>query len=94
MQTESQSTAELGPEWDEELLVRLRQAVTERCGTMKLTEHGVAGSQDIQMYSIEMPSGSLCAKAETYVGLRLSGPAALVQELVASLKTHRPSGNA
>jgi hypothetical protein len=54
MQTESQFTVEIGPEWDAELLARLRQVVAERHGTMKLTEHGVAGSQDIQVYSIEI----------------------------------------
>jgi hypothetical protein len=87
MQGKCEVTVELRAEWDEQLLIRLNHAVARCGGTMKLTERGVAGSQDIQVYSVKLPFGHVSATAETYMGLRLSGPPALVQELVVSLKS-------
>jgi hypothetical protein len=71
----------LGPEWDAALLVRLRQAVTERGGSMRETSWGVGGSQEIVEYEILLRGATLSAMAETYMGLVLRGPQSIVQEL-------------
>jgi hypothetical protein len=80
----------LGPEWDEALLRRLREAVAERGGNMWETSWGVGGSQEIIEYEILLRGTTLTATSETYMGLILRGPHAVVEEL-ASVVT-RPSG--
>jgi hypothetical protein len=93
MQGKATITVEVGAEWDAELLISLRQCVSELRGTMKLVEQAVVGSQDIQVHLIELPSGHVEAKAETYMGLCLTGPVTLVEQLVGSLKAKAGRSN-
>jgi hypothetical protein len=78
----------LGPEWDEALLRRLRDAVAKRGGSMREVSWGVGGSQEIVEYEILLREGALTATSETYIGLVLRGPRTIVEELaeVVSLK--------
>jgi hypothetical protein len=75
------SERHLGPEWDEALLRRLRQAVAELGGSMRETSWGVGGSQEVVEYEILCRGATLTATAETYVGLVLRGPPPAVDEL-------------
>ena len=75
------SVKHLGPEWDEALLLRLRQAVRELGGSMSETSWGVGGSQEIIEYEILCRGASLTAESETYMGLSLRGPHWIVEEL-------------
>ena len=72
---------ELGPEWDSALLARLRATIIAAGGTMTESSWGVGGSQEVGEFQIQLPSGSLEAMSETYMGLTLRGPAQLVQEI-------------
>ncbi len=71
----------LGPEWDEQLLARLRTAVIEFGGTMTEQSWLVGGSQEICSYNIELAGEQIVATAETYVGLSIRGPAHLIEKL-------------
>jgi hypothetical protein len=71
----------LGSESDSLLLGRLQKTVHAAGGTMSEVSWGVGGSQEITTYEIVLPTGSLIATAETYVGLSIRGPDHLVQEV-------------
>ena len=81
---------ELGPEWDDSLLKKLRIAVTQAGGTMKELSWGVGGSQEVAAYQIQLPDGSIEVTAETYMGLVIRGPSALVQQVAASIGLSAP----
>jgi hypothetical protein len=77
---------ELGPEWDDVLLSKLHIAVKRAGGTMKELSWGVGGSQEVTTYRIQLPGGSIEVTAETYMGLIIRGPSALVQQIAAAVK--------
>ncbi len=77
---------ELGPEWDSDLLAKLRVAVTSAGGTMKELSWGVGGSQEVCAYEIQLPGGAIEATAETYMGLVIRGPSTLVQQIAVAVK--------
>ena len=76
----------LGSETDDALFARLAQVVAELGGTMTDREWVLGGSQEITRYTIALPSGSVEATAETYVGLSLSGNEALVREIESRIR--------
>ena len=71
----------LGSETDDELFQRLSDAVRNLGGSIFQSAWVVGGSQEIVKYTIQLPAGSLEAERETYVGLSLFGPDALVLEV-------------
>jgi hypothetical protein len=76
-----ESEVVIGPEFDAELLGRLRRVVEAARGSISESSYGVGGSQEVITYEILLPSGMLVATAETYIGLSIRGPAALVEEV-------------
>jgi hypothetical protein len=83
------SEMHLGPEWDEALLLRLRQAVAELGGSMRETSWGFGGSQEIIEYEILCRGATLTATSETYMGLILRGPHWIVEELASIVSRSR-----
>jgi hypothetical protein len=81
MERSLEKAINLGPEWDEQLLARLRIAVVELGGTMTEQSWLVGGSQEVCSYNIELAGEQIIATAETYVGLSIRGPAHLVEKL-------------
>ena len=81
MENSAVEEAILGPEWDVELLGRLRSAVLAANGTMSEASCAVAGSQEIITYGIALPDGEVIATSETYMGLSIKGPAHLIRRL-------------
>jgi hypothetical protein len=88
----------LGPETDDDLFERLRLAVIDLGGTIADSEWVLGGSQDVTTYKIILPTGTLHAVAETYVGLSLQGVESLVtpiaQRVMLNLRlsTDAPAG--
>jgi hypothetical protein len=78
-------TIELGHESDGELVAHLQRTVIACGGSMTLAAHDVGGMEESICYDIALPEGELEAVAETGLGLRLSGPEALVSMLAAQL---------
>jgi len=68
----------LGSETDDALFHRLNATVRALGGSMSDSEWVLGGSQEIMIYRILLPGGTLEAVAETYVGLCLRGPDSLV----------------
>jgi hypothetical protein len=71
----------LGAEFDSALFQRLVEVVNAAGGQMSEASYGVGGSQEVITYDVVLPSGKLVATSETYVGLSIRGPAAIVQEI-------------
>ncbi|MDP3654221.1 MAG: hypothetical protein Q8R67_21330 [Rhodoferax sp.] len=74
-------TINLGPETDDDLFERLRTAIIDLGGSITDSEWVLGGSQEITTYKIVLPTGTLEAVAETYVGLSLQGDETLVSSL-------------
>jgi hypothetical protein len=68
----------LGNEYDDAVFQRLREAVARLGGTIKDRDWALGGSQEVTTFDIELPDGKLEAISETYMGLSLCGPEALV----------------
>jgi len=71
----------LGDEYDAALIARLEAVVIAQGGTFSELSWHVAGSQELIIYNIKLPSGELTATCETYMGLVLHGSTALVRKL-------------
>lgn len=71
----------LGSETDDTLFDRLYSSVQSLGGSITDSGWALGGSQEITTYTIVLPTGSLEAIAETYIGLSLRGPTELVNSL-------------
>lgn len=54
---------------------------------MKEVSWDVGGSQEIYRYQIRLPTGVIEATAETYMGLVIHGPPALVQQIALAIQS-------
>jgi hypothetical protein len=70
---------------DEALLPSVERAVRELGGAIEETGWVVVGSQEITSAVVRLPGGELELHLETYDGLRLRGPRALLDEVRAAL---------
>ena len=80
----------LGPETDDDLFERLRLAVIDLGGTIADSEWVLGGSQEVTTYKIVLPTGTLQAVAETYVGLSLQGVESLVTPIAQRVMFNLP----
>lgn len=79
------STAILGDEYDEQLREKLAKALREMGAVLDGHDWSVAGSQEIDSYSVTIADQHLLVEAETFVGLSISGSRGLVDEVMAHL---------
>jgi hypothetical protein len=76
----------LGDEFDDQLATAL-SAVLRRMGAVGSEPvWGVAGSQEIHSHVITISGATITVESETYVGLTITGPDALVEEIASLLK--------
>jgi hypothetical protein len=73
--------AVLGAEYDQVLFERLRSVIVAAGGRISESSYGMGGSQEVFTYDFVLPSGKLVLVAETYAGLSIQGPNALVEEV-------------
>ncbi len=71
----------LGDEYDDALFERLAAEVAALGGSIIDKEWALGGSQEMTVFQISLPDGSIEAVAETYVGLSLRGTTSLVEQL-------------
>jgi hypothetical protein len=78
----NQSTTVLGNEFDDSLRGKLMDVLRE-LGAVALrgSDRFVAGSQDVEELDVVINGRSLHIEAETYVGLSITGPADLVEQV-------------
>jgi hypothetical protein len=81
--TEESKTVVLGPEYDVKLRDRLREVLKALGAVTKPAEFALAGSQEIHTQIVDVQGQKLTVEAETYVGLSISGPSSLVDEIAA-----------
>lgn len=76
----------VGEEYDDAAFVRLKHALRYLQYDVRDQWSGMAGSQDIQQWTVVSHNGQLVIESETYVGISVEGPTSLVAELRAQYK--------
>lgn len=71
----------LGDECDDALFERLVAEVAALGGSITDKKWTLGGSQEMTVFQISLPDGSIEAVVETYVGLSLRGTPSLVEPL-------------
>ena len=71
----------VGPEYDQAVFERLREALFDLGYALSGLWWGVGGSQEISRWSALRKDGEIIVEAETFIGLSVEGPAAMVAEL-------------
>jgi len=74
-------TIVLGPEYDARLREVLKHVFLRLGGKGLGSEWSVVGSQELERVEVEVRGERLVIEAETYVGLSITGPAQLVDEV-------------
>jgi hypothetical protein len=78
----------LGPEWDQVLRARLFE-VLKRMGAIAAERGwGVGGSQEIESVEVSLGEDVLLVEAETYIGLMITGPKDVVDQINDLLAAH------
>lgn len=75
-----------GAEHDPKVLESLGTALRGLGYDLRDSWEGVGGSQEMAHWEVVGPRGSLTVECETYIGVTVKGPAALVAELRKSFK--------
>ncbi len=73
----------VGNEYDEVAFYRLKRALDNLRYSVQDQWSGLAGSQDIQHWTVVGPGGQLTIESETYVGLSIEGLPSLIAEVQA-----------
>lgn len=81
-----QITATLGPEYDSPLHKALKAVVKELKGKTVSKLSGVAGSQDVTIWKVEVEGVPLTIESETYMGLTITGEATMVERIAALVR--------
>jgi hypothetical protein len=76
----------VGDECDEVLFARLKRALKDLQYVVEEKWSGLAGSQDIQHWTLLGPGEQLKMENETYVGLSVEGQPSLIAELKAQFQ--------
>lgn len=79
-------TVVLRPEYDDALRAAVVAAVRELGGELLSQTSGVAGSQDLAIATVRVGGALVTIEAETYVGISISGDAAVVDALADRLR--------
>lgn len=74
-------TLNLGPEYDQKMLQALFDALTAEGAQTIVQRADVVGSQEIGYWKFQLADGTVEVEAETYLGISISGPVALITRL-------------
>jgi hypothetical protein len=81
-------TITLGDEYDASLMDALR-VVLLRYGAEEMeTSWGVGGSQEVSTVTVQVGHTVILVVAETYMGLSLTGPRAIVEQVAEQVRQH------
>jgi hypothetical protein len=78
-------TVVLGDEFDDALATRLIEKLKSSGAIPLSSDWSLAGSQEIRSLSARIRSETVEISAETYIGLSISGPEDIVDEIASSL---------
>lgn len=79
--TEVSATIRLGDEFDQDVRLRLQRVLRELGAEPGQSFWGVGGSQEISRLSCRVLGHEITIEAETYMGLSVSGPQGLIEEI-------------
>ena len=82
-----QKTALLGNEYDERVRSALRNVLQRLGARVDPAEFGMGGSQELLVARVHVRDRLLAVQVETYVGLSISGDAALVDQVALLVRT-------
>jgi hypothetical protein len=86
MKAEQHAVAVLGDEYDDALRDALR-AVLERNGAVAIDKSwGLGGSQEVGRVQVLLGEDSITIESETFVGLTISGPQAVIDEIASQVR--------
>lgn len=78
----------LGDEYDEALRQRLIKSLRGLGAVVdQVAERRIGGSQELETWRVSIAGESLLIEAETFIGLTVIGPTALVQRLAAMVRS-------
>ncbi len=81
-------TVVLGPEWDQVLRARLFEVLKGMGAIAAERGLGVGGSQEIESVEMSLGEDVLLVEAETYIGLTIAGPKAIVDQIRDLMAAH------
>jgi hypothetical protein len=75
-----------GMEYDNELRKRLREVICELKGSFGDSTWGMGGSQELFQMDVSFEKSVVHIEAETFIGLSITGDAAIVDTIAARVK--------
>jgi hypothetical protein len=84
-----QVTAVLGDEYDLPLRQELIEVLQSLSGLQIDSQWSVAGSQELDCFTVEIFGSNLVVEAETYIGLTITGPEEIVAKVQRALGSKR-----
>jgi hypothetical protein len=84
-ETIMRKTVVLGDEFDDDLIARLMENLRSSGAIPISSDWALAGSQEIRSLSARIGNETVEISAETYIGLSISGPEDIVDEIASSL---------
>lgn len=79
----------IGDEYDDELKVRLIEKLKVLGAKLLSSDWSLSGSQEVNSLSVELKGEILDIVSETFVGLSISGPDELVDEVVRAMEVRK-----
>ncbi len=78
-------TENIGAEYDEKVWASLKTAISTLNGKINEKQWGLAGSQEIDFFEVQVEGEKLEVEAETYMGISISGSAELIKKICSLL---------
>jgi hypothetical protein len=79
-------TVNLGDEFDKHLELRLNNVLKQLGGVTVSLKRGIAGSQDLTEWKLDVNGQPITVECETYIGLSITGESKLVDDIVAAVQ--------
>jgi len=76
----------LGPEYSDELFSALSKVLKSEGANQISSNWGLGGSQEISEWEIEIKNFKIKVRAETYIGLSITGPTGLINKIAEEVK--------
>lgn len=83
--SERNETIVVGDEYDEKRREILLEVLRSRGAEFIDKESSVAGSQEIESLAVDINGNLVTVEAETFIGLTISGPKDIVEDVVAEV---------
>jgi hypothetical protein len=76
-----EQTVNIGDEFDTQLWEALKSVIQDLGGRIRDQKWGVAGSQELDSFVVELEGSVIRIESETYIGLTVSGDSSIVRKV-------------